>query len=143
MKGLKRILIALALGLVAGGCSTLDYKTVAREDLKNVQRHVIGYKEMVRDARTGEEVTQISLFVPRLDSRDTIVGYEERVRDGAILHDLDGKRVGTRWTDVRSRANNPQSKGLLIIVRGKQTERAPVAKAPSIDELMSLAKLSN
>lgn len=141
MKALKRTAIILALGLAAGGCSVMEYKSVAREDLKNAQGHVVGFKEMVRDARTGEEVTQISLYVPRLDSRGTIVGYEERVRDGAILHDLDGKRIGTRWNDVRSRANNPQSKGLVITVRAKQS--ATVAQAPSIDELVQLARLTN
>jgi hypothetical protein len=140
----KRTALILALGLAAGGCSTLiDTKPVAREDLKNAQGHVIGYKDVMRDARTGEELAQLTLFVPRLDERGRIVGYEERVRGGSILHDLNGKRIGGRWLDARTRGNNPHSQGLLIVVRGKDSERSTLASAPSIDELIQLAHLSN
>src|SRR2546423_15464708 len=63
---------------------TVDVKpgdtNAARENLKNAQGHVIGYKEVARDDATGEELTQISLFVPRLGSRGQLIGYEERVR---------------------------------------------------------------
>lgn len=133
----------LALGLVAGGCSVIETKSVAREDLKNPQGHVIGYKDIMRDSRTGEELAQLTLFLPRLDERGEIVGYEERVRGGTVLHDLNGKRIGARWLDVRSRGTNPQNKGLLILVRGKESEHASVAQAPSIEELIQLARLGN
>jgi hypothetical protein len=113
---------------------------VGREDLKNAQGHVVGYKDVMRDADTGEEITQISLFVPRIETGG-IVGYEERVRGGTVLRDLNGRRIGGRFIDSRSRGTNPQSKGLLIVVRGKQPER--VAQAPDIDELMHLARLTN
>jgi hypothetical protein len=144
MKALKRTAIILALGLAAGGCSILDTKTVAREDLRNAQGHVIGYKDVMRDSRTGEELAQIALFVPRVGERGEIIGYEERVRGGSVLRDLNGKRIGGRWDDLRSRGNNPQSRGLLIVVRGKQTDRVTtMAQAPSIDELIHLARLAN
>lgn len=143
MKALKRTAIILALGLAAGGCSVIDTKPVAREDLKNAQGHVVGYKEIMRDSRTGEELAQIALFVPRVGERGEIIGYEERVRGGAVLRDLNGKRIGGRWADLRSRGNNPQSNGLLIIVRGRQSESVAVAEAPSIDELIHLARLAN
>jgi hypothetical protein len=140
---MTRTALILAIALAAGGCSVIETKSVAREDLKNAQGHVIGYKDLMRDSRTGEELAQITLFVPRLDERGEIVGYEERVRGGTVLHDLSGKRIGARWLDVRSRGSNPQNKGLLIMVRGKESERATLAQAPSIEELIQLARLGN
>jgi hypothetical protein len=147
MKTLKRTIIALALGATAAGCSLMDTqrdaKPVAREELKNAQGHVIGYKETMRDGSTGEQLAQIALFVPRVGERGEIVGYEERVRGGSVLHDLYGKRVGGRWVDLRSRAGNPTNRGLTIVVVGKASERAAVvAEAPSIDELIRLARLN-
>jgi len=144
MQALKKTALILALGLAAGGCSVMEQSkssaAVGREDLKNAQGHVVGYKDVMRDADTGEEITQISLFVPRIETGG-IVGYEERVRGGTVLRDLNGRRIGGRFIDSRSRGTNPQSKGLLIVVRGKQPER--VAQAPDIDELMHLARLTN
>jgi hypothetical protein len=140
---LKRTALILALGFCAGGCTVIDTKPVAREDLKNAQGHVIGYKDIMRESRTGEELAQITLFVPRLGERGEIVGYEERVRGGTVLRDLNGKRIGARWLDVRSRGTNPQSKGLLIMLRGKEAEHTAPAQAPSIEELIQLARLGN
>ena len=136
MKAVQRTALVVALGLMAGGCTTLETQTVAREDLKNAQGHVVGFKDLMRDARTGEELAQIALFVPRLDERGEIIGYEERVRGGSILRDLNGRRIGGGWHDVRS------GKTLVIVVRGK--DRPPtMAEAPSIDELIYLARLGN
>jgi hypothetical protein len=92
---------------------------------------------VVRDRNTGEELAQIALFVPRVGERGQIVGYEERVRGGSVLRDLSGKKIGGRWLDVRS------GKGLMIVVHGKNTERVAMAEAPSIDELIQLARLTN
>ena len=143
MTSLKKVAVLAALGLAASGCSVLESKSVARQDLKNAQGHVIGYKDVMRDARTGEELAQIALFVPRVNSRGEVVGYEERVRGGSVLRDLNGKRIGGRFVDARSRGTNPQSKGLLIVVRGKQADRITTAQAPDIDELMHLARITN
>jgi hypothetical protein len=142
MKNLKRTALVIALGLAAGGCSIIESKPVAREDLKNGQGHVVGYKDVIRDARTGEEMAQIALFVPRTGERGEIVGYEEKVRGGSVLRDVNGKRIGARFVDARSRGTNPQSRGLLIVVRGKQ-DTTTVAQAPNIDDLIHLARLSN
>ncbi|HZS65666.1 MAG TPA: hypothetical protein VFA72_01035 [Burkholderiales bacterium] len=138
-----KTLIRTALILALGGCTAIETKPLAREELRNAQGHVVGYKEIMRDERTGEELAQLTLFVPRLGERGEIVGYEERVRGGTVLRDPDGKRIGARWLDVRSRGSNPQNKGLLIVVRGKDSGRAAVAQAPSIDELIQLARLGN
>ena len=141
MKALKKTTLILALGLAAGGCSIMESKPLAREDLKNGQGHVVGYKDVIRTS-TGEEIAQIALFVPRTGERGEIIGYEERVRGGSVLRDLNGKRIGGRFVDARSRGTNPQSRGLLIVVRGKQ-DTTPVAQAPNIDDLIHLARLSN
>ena len=143
MKVLKKTTLIVALGLAAGGCSIMDSKQMAREDLKNAQGHVVGYKDVMRDARTGEELAQLALFVPRVNSRGEVGGYEERVRGGSVLRDLNGKKIGGRWIDSRSRGTNPQSKGLLIVVRGKNSDRITTAQAPEIDDLIHLARLTN
>ena len=146
MKALKRTVLILALGLAAGGCSVLEQSkstAVGREDLKNAQGHVVGIKDVIRDVDTGEEIAQISLFVPRTGERGEIIGYEERVRGGSVLRDLNGKKIGGRWIDSRSRGTNPQSKGLLIVVRGKNSDRVSTAQAPEIDDLVHLARLTN
>ena len=144
MKALKKTALIIALGLAAGGCSMLEQSkssaAVGREDLKNSQGHVSGYKDVIRNADTGEELQQLALFVPRTD-RGEIVGYEERVPGGTVLRDLNGRRIGGRYLDARSRGTNPQSKGLLIVVRGKNSDR--VAAAPDINELMHLARITN
>jgi hypothetical protein len=137
---LKKATVILALALAAGGCTSLskqprDTQTVGREDLKNAKGHVIGSKEVSRDAATGEQITRLSLFIPRYD-RGEIVGYEERVRGGSVLLDLHGKKLGGRFEDLRSR------KSLTIVVVPRE-DRAAVAAAPSIDELIRIARLDN
>jgi hypothetical protein len=138
---LKTTAAILALGLAAGGCTNLstlsgDVQPLAKEDLKNAQGHVIGTKEVARDAATGERITQISLFVPRLSPAGRVVGYEERVRGGSVLRDLRGRKIGGRFDDLRSRKN------MTIVVLPRE-ERAAVATAPSIDELIRIARLEN
>jgi len=137
MKAVQTTALVVALGLMAGGCTTLETQAVAREELKNAQGHVVGFKELMRDANTGEELAQIALFVPRRGERGEIIGYEERVRGGSILRDLNGKRIGGGWHDLRS------GKTLVIVVRGRQSDRPAIAEAPSIDELIHLARLGN
>src|SRR6478752_5896223 len=112
MKTLISAAAVIALGLAAGGCSVLETKSMAHEDLKNAQGHVVGYKEMMRDSETGEEMTQIALFVPRFNDRGRVIGYEERVRGGSVMRDQDS------------------------------TESVAVAQAPSIEDLIQLARLN-
>jgi hypothetical protein len=139
---LKTTTILLALGVATSGCSILDYKSVNREELKNAQGHVIGQKETLHDHRTGEEVAKIALFVPRIERGD-VVGYEERLAGGTVLlRDLKGKPIGNRWTDLRSRSTNAGNKGITIVFHSRATERTTMAAAPSIDDLMHLARIN-
>lgn len=116
---------------------TPDYKSVGVKPLRNAQGHVIGHKETLRN--NGDVATRIALYVPRLE-QGRVVGYEERVRGGAVLRNLEGRKVGGRWIDLRSRGSNPGNRGLTIIVHSKPA--GPLA-APSIEELKLLARLAD
>ena len=131
--------IILALALAAGGCSTLDYKSLSgKATLKNDQGHVIGYKERVCDCKAGEEIDRVVLFTPRLGENGNVVAYEERIKGGVVLWDLRGKRVGSRYVDLRSRGSNAHNSGLTIVFRPRESEalaaREYIAQV-SIDEI--------
>ena len=142
---LVRSLIAaagLAALLASGGCSTLtDYGSVRKEALKNDQGHVIGYKEMLRNQQTGEVLAQVQLFAPVIGEGGELIGYEEHVRDGSIIRDLNGRPIGSRWSsDLRSKSTNAKSKGIMIVYRPADAQQVAAA-APKIWQLM--ASLSN
>src|SRR5215510_12521499 len=94
------LLLVVAAGLLASGCTTLtDYGSVRKEALRNDQGHVIGYKEMLRNERTGEVMAHATLYTPLYDDAGAIVGYEEQARDGTIIRDLNGMGIGGRFAD--------------------------------------------
>ena len=122
MKLIKTTVLALALA--AGGCSTLDYKSLSgKETLKNAQGHVIGYKERVSDGQGAEEIDRVVLFTPRFSETGRVVAYEERMKGGVILWDLRGKRIGSRYVDLRSRGTNAHNGGLTIVFVPRDSER--------------------
>lgn len=138
-----RITMLLAVAVLATGCSSVEWKQVSTTALRNEQGHVIGQKETLCDCLHGERIARLALFEPRFDEHGVLVGYEEKVRGGTVLRDLNGRRIGVSWVDIRSRANNPRSKGLTIIVHGQPATPAASAAAPkTIDELVHLAGLS-
>jgi hypothetical protein len=107
----------LALTVLAPACSTVEYNYVGgRQLLKNEAGHVIGQKEILRDASTGEQFEHITYFTPRRDAKGTVVGYEEPLPPGVVVRDLQGRRVGVRYTDLRSRGTNARSDGVTVIV---------------------------
>lgn len=127
--------IILGLAALASGCTSVEWKEMTTQGLRNEQGHVIGQKEMLCDCRTGERIVRLALFEPRFDERGVLVGYEEKVRGGTVLRDLNGRRIGTRFVDVRS------GKGLTIIVRS-QPAATTTASITTIDELVSIAGLA-
>ena len=138
-----KITTVLAVAVLATGCSSVEWKQVSTTALRNEQGHVIGQKETLCDCLHGERIARLALFEPRFDEHGVLVGYEEKVRGGTVLRDLNGRRIGVSWVDIRSRANNPRSKGLTIIVHGQPATPAASAAAPkTIDELVHLAGLS-
>ena len=134
MKYIKTILIALTLA--AGGCSVLEMKPLGKEMLKNSNGHVIGYREVVCDCGRGEEFDRVVLFTPRVSDTGRVVAYEERTKGGAVLRDVNGKRIGTRYVDLRSRGTNAHNRGLTIVFRpATETERLAVVAQVSIDDI--------
>ena len=122
MAALRTTLLALALA--AGGCSTLEQQQLGKESLKNSQGHVIGYKERLN--ADGEVLDRVTFFTPRLSERGTVVAYEERIKGGVVLWDLKGKRIGSRYVDLRSRGSNAQNSGLTIVFRPREAEHLAV-----------------
>ena len=137
-----RVLI-LAACFAIGGCSTLsDFGSVRKESLRNDQGHVIGYKEMLRNQRTGEVFAQVSLYAPLRDDAGAIIGYEEQARDGAIIRNLDGRAIGGRFADLRSRGTNAKNRGLTIVMRPADAQQVAVTQ-PKIWELMASLSASD
>jgi len=129
--------LLIAASLAIGGCSTMtEYGSVRKESLKNDQGHVIGYKEMLRNERTGEVMAQIALYTPVRGTGGEIVGYEEQARDGAIIRDLNGRSIGGRFSDLRSRGTNSKNKGLTIVFRPADAPKV-AATQPRIWELVA------
>ena len=134
---IKALMAVMAMCLAAGGCTTLtDYGSVRKESLRNEQGHLIGYKEMLRNDRTGEVIAQVSLFTPLLDETGAVVGYEEQARGGAIVRDLDGRSIGSKFADLRSR------KSLTIVFRPADAQQVALTQ-PKIWQLMASLSASD
>ena len=101
----------------------LEYKPLGKETLKNEQGHVIGYTERLCDCKAGEELDRVVLFTPRRGERGAVVAYEERIKGGVVLRDLNGKRIGSRYVDLRSRGSNARNSGLTFVFVPRDAER--------------------
>ena len=130
-------MLLVAAGLAAGGCTTLtDYGSVRKEALRNDQGHVIGHKELLRNEQTGEVIAQVSLYAPMLDNSGALIGYEEQARGGAIIRDLDGRTIGSKFSDLRSR------KSMTIVMRPADSQQMAAAQ-PKIWQLMASLSASD
>ena len=110
-------LALLTIALFGAACASSEYVFVSSDPLKNDAGHVIGHKERLRDTKTGEEFEQIVEYIPRRNDKGEIVGYEEPVREGTMLRDVNGRRVGVRYSDLRSRGSNPGNEGIQVQVK--------------------------
>jgi len=134
--------IILGLALTAGGCSMMQFKPLGTETLKNSEGHVIGYRERLCDCAAGEELDRVVLYTPRFSERGRVVAYEERVKGGAVLRDVNGKRIGNRWVDLRSRGSNAHNGGLTIVFVPRDSERLALAQV-TIEDIKQHLRLSN
>src|SRR5262245_15492616 len=139
------LLALVALGL--GGCATMDdFGSAGRQAVRNEQGHLVGYKEILRNKKSGEVVAQVHRFTPMRDATGDIIGYEEETRDGAVIRDLQGRAIGNRFADIRSRSTNVRSRGVTIVIGGLDTRRLITdGDRPKIHDLMaslSVADLS-
>lgn len=138
------LVTSLAALFVAGGCSTLsDFGSVRKEAVRNEQGYTIGYKEMLRNERTGEVIAQVQLFKPMLDDAGALVGYEETAKSGAIIRDLEGRIIGGRFADLRSRGTNARNRGLIIVMRPADPQHVAAVSRPKIVELMASLSASD
>ncbi|HLX80008.1 MAG TPA: hypothetical protein VKS43_05430 [Burkholderiales bacterium] len=127
----------VAACFLIGGCSTLtDYGVVRKDALRNDQGYVIGYKEMLRNEQTGEVMVQVALYTPMLGENGEVVGYEEQSKDGAIIRNVDGRPIGARFSDLRSRGTNAKNKGLTIVFRPADVQKV-AASQPKLWEMMA------
>jgi hypothetical protein len=133
----SRALIVAACFAI-GGCSTMsDFGTSLRkESLRNEQGIVIGYKDMLRNERTGEVIAQVQLYTALRNDSGAIVGYEEQTRTGAIIRDLNGRAIGNKFSDLRSR------KTLTFVFRPADAQQVAVTQ-PKIWELMASLSASD
>jgi hypothetical protein len=132
----------LGLALAAGGCSMLEVQPIAKETLKNSQGHVIGYRERLFDGAAGEELDRVVIFTPRHSERGAVVAYEERIKGGVLLHDLKGKRIGSRYVDLRSRGSNARNGGLTIVFVPREADRLAIAQV-TIEEIKQHLQITN
>jgi hypothetical protein len=139
----SRTIVLLAVSLAASGCSMLEYKPLGKETLKNSQGHVIGYRERLCDCAAGEELDRVVLFTPRLTEAGNVIGYEEKIKNGVVLWNLRGKRIGSRYVDLRSRGTNARNSGLTIVFRSSsEAERMAVAQV-TIESIKQHLQISN
>jgi hypothetical protein len=128
--------LIVAASLLMGGCSTLsDLGLVRKEGLRNDEGHLIGYKQLMRNERTGEVFAQVQMFTPVRGADGELMGYEEQVRDGAIIRDVSGRPIGNRFADLRSR------RGITIVMRPADTQVA--VSEPKLLDLMASLKASD
>ncbi len=134
---IRALIAVMAVCLAAGGCTTLtDYGSVRKESLRNEQGHVIGYKEMLRNERTGEVIAQVLLYTPLRDDSGAVIGYEEQAKGGAIVRDLDGRSIGSKFADLRSR------KSVMIVFRPADAQQVAVSQ-PKLWQLMASLSASD
>ena len=108
----------------------MDSKQLARETIKNSQGHVIGYKERLHAG--SEDLDRVTLFTPRLSERGNVIAYEERIKGGVVLWDLKGKRIGSRYVDLRSRGSNAGNRGLTIVFMPKEADHLAQLELASV-----------
>jgi hypothetical protein len=108
-------LLAFGVSILLGCAANPAPDRASSQPITNDQGHVIGH-------RAREVVTY---YTPRYDPQGTLIGYQEQVRDGVVLRSVDGRRIGTRYSDLRSRGSNPGNDGIGIVVPAAQGKSAP------------------
>ena len=112
---LTRTLIAAAALSLAGCATQGERASLGTAFVKDDRGHVIGERETMVDLGSGAIVERLEIFALLVDSDGRLIGYEQRLKDGSIVRDVDGRPMGARYLDLRSRGTNPRSTGLLVI----------------------------
>jgi hypothetical protein len=82
----------------------------------------------IRNKRVRSSSGSWTLFTLRFSERGNVIAYEERIKGGVVLWDLNGKRIGSRYVDLRSRGTNAHSSGLTIVFVPRESERLALAQ---------------
>jgi hypothetical protein len=126
---MRRFAVLLTFSFLAACASTSAPLRVSSQSIVNDQGHVVGRKEVLKDPGSGKEREVATYYAPRVDQNGTVIGYEEAVPEGAVIRNLDGRRIGVRYSDLRSRGYNPNKEGISIVVpsaaSGKTQPGAP------------------
>ena len=77
-----------------------------------------------------------------LDNSGALVGYEEKAKSGSIIRDLEGRIIGGRFADLRSRGTNARNQGLMIVMRPADSQQI-AASQPKIWQLMASLSASD
>lgn len=110
----RTLIVAAAVALA--GCTTQDdFTSLRKEMFRNEEGKVVGHRETLRSKGTGELVHRVELYAVLLDSSGKVIGYEQRTKTGSIVHDEDGRPIGTRLVDLRSKGTNPRSTGVIFM----------------------------
>jgi hypothetical protein len=112
---MTKTLLSLCLAIALAACAGPELKPVGVHPLRNDEGHVIGHKQVLLDLRSGSELEEVVLYRPRFGVRGELIGYEETMGEGAVLRDLDGRRIGVRQVDLRSRGSNPGNTGITTL----------------------------
>lgn len=107
---------SLLAALLLLGCTTAEYRPLSVRPLQNDRGHVIGHKETLQHVHTGEQLERVTYFTPLLDRSGAVVGYEETIGSEKVVRDLQGRRVGVRFKDLRSGNTNQKDAGVSVIV---------------------------
>ena len=110
-----RTLVLGAL-LALSACATQDnFTTMSREQFRNDEGKIVGHRELLRNNDTGELVHKVELYAVLTDANGKIIGYEQRTRSGAVVYDDQGRPIGSRMVDLRSKGSNPSSRGVVFM----------------------------
>ena len=102
--------------LALAGCATQDnYTPLSKELFRNEQGKVVGHREMLRDRDTGEVIHRVELYAEVLDASGNVIGYEQRTKTGSIVLDENGRPIGERFIDLRSKGTNPRGSGVIFM----------------------------
>jgi uncharacterized protein YcfL len=121
----RSALFSLAACLLAACASRAPIQQVEPQPITNNQGHVIGHREMVNDRRTGQQTEKVTYYVPRYDEQGVVVAYEEPVPDGVLIRAPDGRKIGVRYGDLRSRGTNSSREGITVTVPSERRADEP------------------
>jgi hypothetical protein len=101
--------------LMIAGCTSVEYRTVNKQHIRNNAGHIIGYSAIDENPNTKERIERQVQFNPIKNDQGIVERYEEPTRYGAIIRDTSGNKIGERRKDLRSGSD------LTVVILGTPT----------------------